>query len=150
MKCGRINLGLTWKTAKRIDKYCPCWRGQRNRCIQLLSDRLFARSSLWFTENPEESLVSHELTSEVHLIKAKLSGRDYISHSLKCKSNEVITVFLMADVKHSTPVTLWRSIGVENQRNLLKSLNEDLNTYLCGYINIWGKKLALIALNEHL
>lgn len=93
MKCGRINLGLTWKTAKRIDKYCPCWRGQRNRCIQLLSDRLFARSSLWFTQNPEESLVSHELTSEVHLIKAKLSGRDYISHSLKCKSNEVITAF---------------------------------------------------------
>lgn len=41
----------------------------------------------------EESLVSHELTGEVHLIKAKLSGRDYISHSLKCKSNEVITVF---------------------------------------------------------
>lgn len=54
----------------------------------------------------EDSLVSHELTSEVHLIKAKLSGRDYISHSLKCKSNEVITVFLMADVKHLTPVTL--------------------------------------------
>lgn len=42
---------------------------------------------------PEDSLVSHELTSEVHLIKVKLSGRDYISHSLKCKSNEVITFF---------------------------------------------------------